>query len=129
MITNGNLDLAQAGLAGLLHPGLQGRGGRQDEAGAGHVRAGAAEALGLAPGQILHVGSSRDRTCWGQAARLSGRLPNTEHRLPPQLPLLPDVEFPRRPDELDGLLPDRGRRTGGERKDGGDGGLFILWRN
>ncbi|WP_411166607.1 Flavin mononucleotide phosphatase YigB [Aeromonas sp. DSM 116730] len=103
VITNGNLDLEQAGLAGYFTLVCKaGAGARMKPAPDMFVQV--LQALGLAPGQILHVGDHPETDVLG--ARLHGFRAAwlNERELPWQsLRLLPDVELATL-DELAGLL-------------------------
>ena len=103
VITNGNLDLVQAGLADYFTLVCKaGAGARMKPAPDMFVQV--QQALGLAPGQILHVGDHPETDVLG--ARLHGFKAAwlNERRLPWQsLRLLPDVELATL-DELAGLL-------------------------
>ena len=103
VITNGNLDLEQAGLADYFTLVCKaGAGARMKPAPDMFVQV--QQALGLAPGQILHVGDHPETDVLG--ARLHGFKAAwlNERRLPWQsLRLLPDVELATL-DELAGLL-------------------------
>ncbi|MFM7970108.1 HAD-IA family hydrolase [Aeromonas sp. A-5] len=102
VITNGNLDLAQAGLGYFTLVCKAGAGARMKPA--PDMFEQTRSALGLAPGQILHVGDHPETDVLG--ARLHGFRAAwlNERQLPWQsLRLLPDVELASL-DELAGLL-------------------------